>query len=85
MPSLQLLAWYIFGGESRAKIAYEISRISEIPQNLEGISGRISLDLSDFKKFDIERYVLQLNPFCKVYPFHSNDEDFSRISVHFLL
>ena len=26
-------------GESRAKVAYEISRISEIPQNFEGISG----------------------------------------------
>ena len=26
-------------GESRAKIEYEISRISEIPQNFEGISG----------------------------------------------
>ena len=49
-------------GESPAKIAYEISRISEIPQNFEGISGGISLD---FKKFDIDRYVLQLNPFCK--------------------
>ena len=49
------------------------------------ISGGISLDLWDFKKFDIERYVLQLNPFCKIYPFHSNEEGFSRISVQFLL
>ena len=35
--------------------------------------------------FDIERYVLQLNPFCKICPFHSNDEGFSRTSVQFLL
>ena len=70
-------------GESRAKIAYKISRISKNPQNFEGVSGGIFLALWDFK-FDIERCVLQLNPICKMYPFHSNDERFSRTSVQFL-
>ena len=38
-PTLGLIAPRYPRGESRAKIAYEISQISEIPQNFEGISG----------------------------------------------
>lgn len=66
-------------GCNTTKKVNEISQIFESHKIWEGISCDIFLNLRDFSKLPVKRYVLKVNLFCKMHPFHSKGYIYSSV------